>query len=44
LLPPVLEFAGFFIASNPLFAEDKRYAGPYDSIVWKVEDDIVFKA
>ena len=38
------EFAGFFNASNPLFKDDKRYAGPLDSIIWKVEDDINFQA
>ena len=37
------EFEKFFDPQNPAFG-DKRYMGPYDQIIWKVEDDIVFKA
>jgi len=33
-----------FAPDSPFFKEEKRYVGPYESILWKIEEDIVFKA
>jgi hypothetical protein len=37
------QFAQAFVPDSPLFAGEKRYAGPFQQIVWKIEDDIIFK-
>lgn len=33
-----------FKPTSPFFVNEPRYAGPFESVVWKIEDDITFKA
>ena len=37
------ELAKVFTPESPFFA-DERYFGPYEQTLWKIEDDIIFKA
>ena len=38
------ELEKVFVPDSPFFVNEPRYVGPYYSVIWKVEDDIVFKA
>ena len=38
------ELAKVFTPESPFFAGEKRYVGPYEQTLWKIEDDIIFKA